>query len=1098
MTLDLINQSVLDWVDDREWVASAALQTATTSNNVDLVLKAVQVGRQAVEQAVQTMDDLNQLVEDRDVEGVRELCSLDESVRKLCLIDKNLVEIGDKTKTWQQHWSARNAQHEAERDRSRPRAGLSDPFAANASTSTDAAVAQDEPDDESTDASTLSLKAFLAQPLSAVALELAASAEVDLLCALCKRHARALWPLRTELVTAVPEWQDPRAFSFLITGPQGDQEAMWKADPWRPDVDFIELVFSAGDEEQDRRTLQELSSFYRERVEHIASLGLVSIALLFVQLCTSLDVPGLEDLGEELSLLNRLAYDRPMTDSTMLQAPSLPALPLIKDGNFTLDDWRKLAPADVLRAYLDGWTPSDLPSSIRRLALPYLSVLEARAERSGSPDSNLATRLLYEYILTLPSARPPRLDSLLAIFEASKPTLPATSRIIKVDEELARLALACVYGCRDNSADAIVTMSKIFECLPVFDDKSTLSDMPNRKTLFTLHPPGSDLPTPQYLYRELQSFSTARLSISLDALDLHLAEAETFSRYSVAVPLSWFLASHNDIKAQRAWATRMARTSSTGGGGRAGDEGVFEGEDEWEMLMEDMVSLTEVGDVDELRKAFWMLDKQEALRIYFGGLLAASRISLAKALLHPSSGESPLSPQTIEELVIAASREFYDNAESGNIKEGNMKLAYECLAAAPQTPEIRKERDFIEATSRLCSYKLQSYSRADLTPIEIRLSKDRLAFVGRLLASNEDAYRHPDVILDLVSKLGYKGDKLAEIRTFAMISDSSLQAGDFEKTAEICDRMVSAVEVLRREQEGQDKENESIGTKASSNKYDIVQEASEVAWRNCFQLGKHEGFEDWDRRIKALGQALILCPGDRMSQLLPVWTKLEQDIADRTKARAEAAKQKPAGMLAGLGAPFSFGGGASQPGPAVESSNNSTPPLGSTAATVMQDSMPPSKGEKPGVATRTINAFFGSGGLRHGSPRRSGQSPVRPQSATSDQFGGAGSDQEMTMPGSPGRPQSGMSNHSNHSSSNNAATANKRDRTSDDFGRLFGDVGGHRALNQQPQQHQQQHRERGGEGFRAGLSSRLTKGVGWLIGAEEELERQERERDDML
>lgn len=54
-----------------------------------------------------------------------------------------------------------------------------------------------------------------------------------------------------------------------------------------------------------------------------------------------------------------------------------------------------------------------------------------------------------------------------------------------------------------------------------------------------------------------------------------------------------------------------------------------------------------------------------------------AEFGLAKSLMSPSTAERPLTPQLEEELVIAASREFYDNAESGNLHKGTMKLAFE-------------------------------------------------------------------------------------------------------------------------------------------------------------------------------------------------------------------------------------------------------------------------------------------------------------------------------------------------------------------------------------------------------------------------------------
>lgn len=43
----------------------------------------------------------------------------------------------------------------------------------------------------------------------------------------------------------------------------------------------------------------------------------------------------------------------------------------------------------------------------------------------------------------------------------------------------------------------------------------------------------------------------------------------------------------------------------------------------------------------------------------------------------------PLDPHVVEDLVISASREFYDNAEEGNLNEGEMKLAFEWCAFLP-------------------------------------------------------------------------------------------------------------------------------------------------------------------------------------------------------------------------------------------------------------------------------------------------------------------------------------------------------------------------------------------------------------------------------
>lgn len=189
------------------------------------------------------------------------------------------------------------------------------------------------------------------------------------------------------------------------------------------------------------------------------------------------------------------------------------------------------------------------------------------------------------------------------------------------------------------------------------------------------------------------------------------------------------------------------------------------------------------------------------------------------------------------------------------------------LLVAPQTPAVKKERDFIEATSRLYSFKIYSRPGVPITPIEVRHSSNRLDFVSRLLASNEDAYRHPDVVLELASKLGYQGDKLAEIRVLAMIADSGLHSRDYDRTATTCDRMVQSVETLRKSR--------------AKDVMALVEPAAEVTWRNCFQLGKQDDYPGLERRMKLLGHALVLCPTNQIALLLPFWRKLEDQLASK-------------------------------------------------------------------------------------------------------------------------------------------------------------------------------------------------------------------------
>lgn len=268
-----------------------------------------------------------------------------------------------------------------------------------------------------------------------------------------------------------------------------------------------------------------------------------------------------------------------------------------------------------------------------------------------------------------------------------------------------------------------------------------------------------------------------------------------------------------------------------------------------------------------------------------------------------------------------------------------------------------------------------------------------------------------------------------------MVAEAALGHGEFGKVKEMCDRMVEEVEELRKAQVkpptttreqtvlSPNATTSRAATPSTASTTNLVHEASDYAWRNCFQLGKHEAFTDLDTRMRALGQALILCPGNRISTLLPVWTRLEEQV-DATRSRAKASHAASASSALGQGPPQSY----------IPSS------FGSNATQVPHDTAAAAQRTFSRAAGAAAAFFpFGSGPKfeRVESPSRGGHDE-RPESAQG---------------GGPPRPASPV----------------QGGRSSSEFERPEGGA-----------------RE---GGLRAGLSSRLTKGVGWLIGADEERER---------
>lgn len=244
-----------------------------------------------------------------------------------------------------------------------------------------------------------------------------------------------------------------------------------------------------------------------------------------------------------------------------------------------------------------------------------------------------------------------------------------------------------------------------------------------------------------------------------------------------------------------------------------------------------------------------------------------------------------------------------------------------------------------------------------MAPIEIRLTKDRLSLISRVLSSTSDGYKHTQVILDLGYKLGYKNDVVAEVKILAMLADAALQAEDFARAYENCARMVQTVSALRN-------------TRPSArDDDDAAAAAADVCWIACFQLGRQPEFTDLPRRLELLGRALEFCPPDQIHDVLTAWRRAEADDIAQREARLGHARVLGDRVAGAAGvAPHlkdrAGGGGGGLPGGNVAASLRArlndfhmlSPPLLSTP-------------DAAALATRTFKSVaanfpFGVGGQR--------------------------------------------------------------------------------------------------------------------------------------
>lgn len=449
----------------------------------------------------------------------------------------------------------------------------------------------------------ISLSTFLADPLPDCACQIASSGNVKILGKVYERHREELWAYRFAILDNIPPWISPAELTdigilpkFGTGGKEPSPESTFQT--FQDHLDATPPVFTSISSTPARSQI-EMRDWLIARLDCLDALGLLDIQLAWVQHGASLGIPDLDALGEELSLLSRLVYDANLSPN--------------QQAEWSLSSWRKASPESIIKAYISNATQQGIVTDVRRLVLPYLYVLESKAERAGEPHTELIENHLHDIILDLP------LHLALPLFEASKATIPTSERIIKNDLTVARLALACLYGSNERNRWSI--MSSIFECLPVWDVSGGDIESDKEATSTTLDSiaafvrptrAGAHSPTAKDLFIFFAPLPFASLSRALDILDVHLESGEILARWDTPVQLRFLLQSAKNKEDQMELAEKMVRRQV---GGQHSDA-------RWTSLWGDIKKLGG-GDDALLRGAFGVLSREDMIKIYLGGVIAS-------------------------------------------------------------------------------------------------------------------------------------------------------------------------------------------------------------------------------------------------------------------------------------------------------------------------------------------------------------------------------------------------------------------------------------------------------------------------------------------
>ncbi|PWN30059.1 hypothetical protein BDZ90DRAFT_229094 [Jaminaea rosea] len=303
----------------------------------------------------------------------------------------------------------------------------------------------------------------------------------------------------------------------------------------------------------------------------------------------------------------------------------------------------------------------------------------------------------------------------------------------------------------------------------------------------------------------------------------------------------------------------------------------------------------------------------------------AAQSLIEQAIESPSS----LQPDEIDSLLIQAARDIIDRATGGRAGVADLKRARQILSLTPssQTSPIPASLLFLNSVLRLMqlSQPLPSalHASVTMTPLEIRLASDKLDIVRRWLSAGLDAgvwRRRNDVLETAIglcegSETGAVGEPLGDedknsksakasstvsrtsrskesirVKVLAMLAEAAMSHSDISATGESLDEMQAALKVVQRRAK-------RASTPAAGGQGDTIllkeaAAAEETAWTTLFAMSKHPNAISGDgearqRRKQWLGEAISLCPPERLSELLKRWTAMVSEDGEEEAADAD-------------------------------------------------------------------------------------------------------------------------------------------------------------------------------------------------------------------
>ncbi|CRK27441.1 hypothetical protein BN1708_014821 [Verticillium longisporum] len=500
-----------------------------------------------------------------------------------------------------------------------------------------------------------------------------------------------------------------------------------------------------------------------------------------------------------------------------------------------------------------------------------------------------------------------------------------------LDRRYARAILACAYIMPEANSEALhgayQMVSKVMELLGNDSSTSLEQDVDNLQTVTDLDSELFSSPkNTAYMRDDLLHESNPLTSPSLKAarlLQALILSAYLFTQagHPCSIKRAGDLAFIQDEREQKMEATKLIHTIVN----RAprNDESFWTRSRRQVLWLRDWgaKSSSEGSGSGVLGRVTSSFLEAEILK----GLLANNQYSLAASLYE--GAEQSLSQQALQDTILGAALNAYDNATNPNRTRGGLKKCDEIINAFPQTigkslPARQRIDALLKATHALSDYRLVLKQGEPFSPVVLRVHADPLSIISKVLEQNKKSYTQMQDLLEvgynmvkagLTTKSSHGAAVSSEVmdahvlraeeRIVAMCIEAALREDDFETAYSY---VVSRI-------------SERGGTPAR-----ITSDPDEEwPWRSALLAGQyvrtartiqptHLGtasgnpeIRHLEQRIDCLSTALRIAPAAQLQEILKTFRRCEEQLDSAVKAEAalEADEDDLHGMPGGFGTP---------------------------------------------------------------------------------------------------------------------------------------------------------------------------------------------------